>query len=128
MSDAKPAITIPDDLKACQALIEELAGTIGEQADKIEELHRQKEEYRLAYKELLQRAFRRRSERYLHDPRQMAFDFGDSDEACDAAEGLAEAVEESLATRSCRITFRVTRWWPKCRTRSRNVQSTAHAS
>jgi len=94
MSDAKPAITIPDDLKACQALIEEFAGTIVELQQKNESLDREKQEWELAYKELLQRAFRRRSERYLHDPRQMAFDFGDSDEACDAAEGLAEAVEE----------------------------------
>ena len=98
MSNAKPAITIPNELQACQALIEELAGTVGEQADKMEELRRQKEEFRLAYNELLQRAFRRRSERYVYDPRQMALDFGDSDEACDAAEGLASAVEEAEQT------------------------------
>ena len=58
MSDAKPAITIPDDLKACKALIEEFAGTIVELQQKNESLDREKQEWELAYKELLQRACR----------------------------------------------------------------------
>ena len=44
---------------------------------------------------LLQRAFRHRSERYLDDPNQLKLDFGNTPEAADAAEGLAEAVEEA---------------------------------
>ena len=45
--------------------------------------------------ELLQRAFRHRSERYREDPNQLKLDFGDTPEAADAAEGLAEAVQEA---------------------------------
>ncbi len=90
MNNTGPAITIPDDLEACQALVEQLAGTIGEQAKAIDEL-------KLAYKELLQQAFRRRSERYINDPNQMKLDFGASDDVADAAEGLSQAVEEARA-------------------------------
>ena len=82
---------MPDDLTSCHALIEQLAGTV-------EELNREKEELGLAYKELLQRAFRRRSERYLDDPNQMKLDFGDSDDVSDAAEGLSQALEEAGVT------------------------------
>ena len=88
MSSAEPAFTIPDDLQACQALVEQLAGTIGE-------LNRRNEELKLAYKELLQQAFRRRSERYINDPNQMKLDFGASDDVADAVEGLSQAVEEA---------------------------------
>ena len=88
MSSAEPAITIPNDLEACQALVEQLAGTI-------DELNREKEELKLAYKELLQQAFRRRSERYIDDPNQMKLDFGVSDDVSDAVEGLSQAVEEA---------------------------------
>ncbi len=91
MSNAAPAITIPDDLKACQALVEQLAGTI-------EELDREKQDLQLAYTALLQQAFRRRSERYLNDPSQLTLDFGDSDDVSDAADGLKQAVEEAEQT------------------------------
>ncbi len=92
MSNAKPTITIPDDLQGCQALVEQLVGTINLQTNTINELNREKQELKLAYTALLQQAFRRRSERYLADPNQMTLDFGDSDDVSDAAEGLAEAV------------------------------------
>ncbi len=82
---------MPDDLTSCHSLIEQLAGTI-------DEINREKEELGLAYKELLQRAFRRRSERYLDDPNQLKLDFGDSADAADAAEGLSQAVEEAGVT------------------------------
>ena len=105
MSSAGPGITIPNDLEACQALIEQLAGTIDEQAGTIDEqagtideLNREKQELKLAYAKLLQRAFRRRSERYLDDPNQLKLDFNDSDDASDAAEGLGLAVEEAAQT------------------------------
>jgi transposase len=88
MSKPKPSIALPEDLQACHALLEQMAGTIGE-------LTREKEELKLAYKELLQQAFRRRSERYIDDPNQMKLDFGVSDDVADAAEGLSQAVEEA---------------------------------
>ena len=53
------------------------------------------EEQKLTINELLQRAFRHRSERYLEDPSQLKLDFGSTPEAADAAAGLAEAVEEA---------------------------------
>ena len=90
MRNPGPAITLPDDLRSCHALLEELAGTI-------DELNREKEELKLAYKELLQQAFRRRSERYIDDPNQMKLDFGASDDVSDAVEGLSQAVEEARA-------------------------------
>jgi transposase len=79
---------IPDDLAACQALLVRFAQTISEQ-------NRTIQEQQLTISELLQRAFRHRSERYLEDPRQLKLDFGNTPEAADAAAGLAEAVEEA---------------------------------
>ena len=52
----KPAITIPNDLGACQALIVELARIVQEQKDQLAD-------QQLEISELMQRAFRRRSER-----------------------------------------------------------------
>ena len=95
MSSASPAITIPNDLASCQALVEQLAGTIGDQSNTIEELNREKEELKSAYAALLHRAFSRRSERYLHDPNQLKLDFNDSDDASDAADGLCDAMKEA---------------------------------
>jgi len=98
MSDAKNTIEIPNDLSACQALIEQLAGTLEEQASTIVELKQEKQELELTVTELLQRAFRNRSERYIHDPNQLTLDFHVSADASDAAAGLAVAVEESGQT------------------------------
>ena len=97
MSNATPAITFPDDLTSCHALLEQLADTIKEQANKIEALDREKQDIQLAYIALLQQAFRRRSERYIEDPNQLTLDFDDSDDASDAAEGLKQAVAEAEA-------------------------------
>ncbi len=85
MSDT---MVIPNDLTACQAMIGELAQTITEQ-------HQTIQEQKLTINELLQQAFRRRSERYLENPNQMKLDFGNTQEAADAAEGLAEAIEQA---------------------------------
>jgi transposase len=60
----------------------------------IERLAQERDEYKLAYDQLLQQRFRNRSERYIHNPDQLRIDFGDTDEAADAALGLAEAVED----------------------------------
>ena len=105
MSNAADAITFPDDMTSCHALLEQLVGTVEEQANKIEELHqknekldREKQDIQLAYIALLQQAFRRRSERYIEDPNQLKLDFGDSDDVSDAAEGLSQAVEEAEQT------------------------------
>lgn len=108
MNAALAKLTIPNDLPGCQALIEQLAMTVEETSQKsakLEEesvklkeenqkLQQEKEELQQALAELMQRAFRHRRERYIHDPDQLRLDFGDSEEAADAAEGLAEAVEE----------------------------------
>lgn len=116
MSDAELSIAIPDNLEACHALIaqqacvindrnatlqdrnatlEQYAATIEELHQRKRELEQEKEDLRLAYVELLRRAFRRRSERYLADPNQLKLDFDDTADAEDAAEGLALAVEEA---------------------------------
>jgi len=82
---------IPDDLEACKAIIVE-------QAEVITKLHQTVQEQELTINELLQRAYRNRSERYQEDPTQLMFDFGDTPEVADAAEGLAEAVAEAEVT------------------------------
>jgi transposase len=79
---------IPDDLAGCKALIVE-------QAKAVIALQQQVEEQKLIIDELIQRAFRNRSERYLEDPNQLKLDLGGTPEASAAAEGLAEAVEEA---------------------------------
>ena len=88
MSDGALSIILPNDLSGCQALIQQLAGTI-------DELRRDKQELEAAYAELIQRAFRNRSERYLNDPNQLKLDLGHTDEVADAVEVLAQAVEEA---------------------------------
>lgn len=75
--------------------IESYAQTILELEEQKQALEREKHELELTVAELLQRAFRNRSERYLEDPNQLKIDFGDSEDAADAAEGLAQAIEEA---------------------------------
>ena len=60
----------------------------------IQELTQERDEYKLAFDKLLQQRFRNRSERYIDNPDQLRLDFGDTDEAADAALGLGEAVED----------------------------------
>jgi hypothetical protein len=59
------------------------------------ELTQERDEYKLAYDRLMQQRFRNRSERYIGNPDQLRIDFGDTDEAADAALGLADAVEDA---------------------------------
>jgi transposase len=47
------------------------------------------------YLQLFRERFGRKSERYIAAPDQLRLDFGDTDDAADAAEGLADAVAES---------------------------------
>jgi transposase len=93
--DAALGITMPGDLTGCHALIEQLAGTVHSQTNTIEQLRQEKQTIELAFAEYMQRAFRKRSERYIHDPNQLLLDLNGTDDATDAAEGLAQAVEES---------------------------------
>ena len=102
MSDKPANNALPTDLAACQALIierdyqlEAQSQAIADLQAKAEQLEQEKQELQLAFDELVRRAFLKRSERYIQDPNQLRLDFGDTPEAADAAEGLAEAVEES---------------------------------
>ncbi len=100
---------LPDDLAACQKLIAELRHTNNEQGYTLVEqarailelqqanttLQQLAEEQQLTINKLLQQAYRNRSERYREDPQQLKIDFGNTPQAGDAAEGLAQAVEEA---------------------------------
>ena len=61
----------------------------------IEQLEQKNKDLEAAYTKLWLERFGHRSERYLADPDQLRLDFGDTDDAADAAAGLAEAVEEA---------------------------------
>lgn len=77
---------------------EELAAErkeIAKRNDIIEQLEAQIKQLELDYLKLWQERFAAKSERYIKDPRQLQLDFGDTDEAADAAEGLADAVDEA---------------------------------
>jgi transposase len=87
-------IEIPDDLQACQTLVRQLAQTVQEVSAKLDESQQKIVELELTVSELLQRAFQKRRERYLEDPNQLKLDLGDTADAADAAEGLAQAVAE----------------------------------
>lgn len=93
--DAATKITMPTSLEACQALIEQLASTVDEQNNTIETLRQEKERIEAQFALYVQRIFARRSERYINDPNQLKLDLGDNDNAADAAEGLAQAIEEA---------------------------------
>jgi transposase len=61
---------------------------IGQLEAKIKQMERD-------YLKLWQERFAAKSERYIHDPDQLRIDFSDTDEAADAAEGLADAIEDA---------------------------------
>lgn len=66
--------------------------------EKIARLEQERDEYRLAFDKLMQERFRNRSERYIDNPDQLRLDLGDTDEAADAAAGLADAIEDRQQT------------------------------
>jgi transposase len=68
---------------------------ITQKSDIITQLEQQNQAWEQAYNKLWHERFAARSERYILDPSQLQLDFGDTDEAADAAAGLAEAVEEA---------------------------------
>jgi len=63
--------------------------------DIIQQLEQQNKDLELAYNKLWRERFAARSERYINDPDQLRLDFGNTDEAADAASGLSDAVEEA---------------------------------
>jgi transposase len=64
-------------------------------ADIIKQLEAKVEQLKKDYLKLWQERFAAKSERYIADPDQLRIDFGDTDEAADAAEGLAASLEEA---------------------------------
>lgn len=126
LKDMNDMHALPNDLSACHAIIVALEQTkseqsvkldeqraklgeltclnveqaraIVEQGQRITELEQLAEEQKLTINELLQQAYRNRSERYREDPNQLKLDFGSTPEAADAAEGLAQAIEEAEIT------------------------------
>ena len=118
MNSTPLPLLMPHDLASCQALIEQLAMTVEESSQRIVQLEQEKQELELTLTELLQRGFRQRRERYLHNPDQLRLDFQNSDAAADAAQGLAEAIEESQPAEEQTISEH-TRRRPKQRRRER---------
>jgi transposase len=79
-------------------LLEQLAAQqreVARQNDIIQQLEAKLQQLQHDYLKLWQERFAARSERYIEDPDQLRIDFGDTEEAADAAEGLAEALEEA---------------------------------
>ena len=78
---------------------EEQLASQGKELDRKDDVIRQQEEkikeWEEAYDKLWKERFEARSERYICDPDQLRIDFGETDEAEDAAEGLKDAVEEA---------------------------------
>ncbi|MGM0486696.1 MAG: transposase, partial [Planctomycetota bacterium] len=82
------------DLEAQRETMREQDMALQVKDQTIEQLQQERDEYKLAFNKLMERRFRNRSERYIENPDQLRLDFGDTDEAADAAEGLADAVDE----------------------------------
>lgn len=81
-----------------QALLELLQTKDNELAakdDVIRQLEEKNADWELVYTKLWKERFEARSERYIDNPNLLGLDFGDTDEAADASEGLAAAVEEA---------------------------------
>ena len=93
--------TLAADLSSKDAQIESHRQEIRSLDSRLQEMQAELEKakaevagWKKAYDELIQQRFRNRSERYIDDPNQLRLDFGDTDEAADAAEGLADALED----------------------------------
>jgi transposase len=122
MSDA---LAMPDNLQACQTLVEQLVITVAEQQQQITTLEDQRLAQQLEIAYLIKLAFHRRSERYLEDPNQLQLDLGDSDEAHDAAEGLQDAKQEQAAADELIIAEHTRKKQAKAK-KPRNEQLPAH--
>jgi transposase len=75
-------------------LLEQKDALLGEQVETIQSQESRLEEQQMEINRLLQQAFGRRSERYLESPDQLRLDFGGTDAAVGAADGLQQAVDE----------------------------------
>lgn len=122
MSDA---LAMPDDLQACQTLVEQLAFTVAEWEQKYAALSDQHLAQKLEIAYLIKLAFQRRSERYLEDPNQLQLDLGNSDEAHDAAEGLHDAKQEQASADELIIAEHIRKRQAKAK-KPRNEQLPAH--
>jgi transposase len=97
-------VAYPDDIEACHRLLRERDKAIIAKDSLVEQQSQQLEEQKaalakaIAERDLaLQLAFRKKSEKYLADPRQFVLDFGDTPDVVDAAEGIADAAIEAIA-------------------------------
>lgn len=61
----------------------------------LEAITQERDEYKLAYNELIKKRFRNQSERYIASPYLLNLDLGNTPESADAAAGLADAVAEA---------------------------------
>ena len=82
-------------LAAQSEQLTEQTKAVARRDDVIQQLEAKIEQLEKDYVKLWQERFAAKSERYIDDPDQLRIDFGDSDEAADAADGLADAVEEA---------------------------------
>jgi len=84
-------LVLPNDLAACHAIIRDQAQQLEDQTERVAKAEAERDA-------ALQFAFRKKIERYLPDPKQFVLDFGDSPEVVDAAEGIADAALETVAS------------------------------
>ena len=68
---------------------------IAQSKDIIRQLEAKNRQLEKDYLQLFRERFGKKSEHYIADPNQLRIDFGDTEDAADAADGLAEAVEEA---------------------------------
>jgi transposase len=99
MTGMQDAHTLPKDLDACHALLEEKQALLVEQARALvdlqavrEQLSRENDELSVTVKKLLAQLYGRRGERYVDDPAQLKLGFGDDPAV---QEGLADAAAEA---------------------------------
>jgi uncharacterized protein (DUF3084 family) len=87
----------PNSLSRSQLLklLEQQAAQLASRDDMIGQLEAKLQRLERDYLKLWRERFAAKSERYINDADQLRLDFGDTDEAADAAAGLAEAVEEA---------------------------------
>jgi len=74
---------------------QQLQKEVAQDKDIIRQLEEKNRQLEKDYAQLFRSKFGRKSERYIFNPDQLRIDFGDTDDAADAADGLAEAVEEA---------------------------------
>lgn len=89
------ALSLPDDLEACHALLVEQAAALAKLAAAREQLSQENESLNLAIQKLLARLRGHRSERSV-DPAQRTLDFGDDPSVPDGLADAAAEVDEIL--------------------------------